>query len=143
MRVLLLALTLLWCVVKTNSLNVTVSAVYTPAPGEVPGKLGPDEFTAGSVVSLKCVVEGQSGDVSYSWSLTGNPITPGCSRCSVDTSSTTSTLYLGVFSLYSYYAGNYTCSVGERGRPNSHSSSFTVKIVGESVSIVDHGDKMC
>ena len=38
--------------------NVIISANYTPAPGEDPGELGPNEFTAGSVLSLNCIVQG-------------------------------------------------------------------------------------
>ena len=129
---LLLLVSLLLCAAEVHSLNVRVAAVYSPAPGEIPGKLGPNQFTAGSVLALQCLVEGHSGIVSYRWSLSGSPSTPGCSRCDIDTSSTTAKLHLGIFSLYSYYAGVYTCTVNENGSPgSSSSSSFPVSVVGE------------
>ena len=109
-----------------------MSAVYTPAPGEVPGELGPNQFTAGSSLSLTCSVEGHSDseDLSYSWSVSGNPNTPNCGSCGTP-SSTTSTLIVGR-PLYSYRAGNYTCTVNETSRPDSGSSDvFSVAIVGE------------
>ena len=116
-----------------TELNVTISANYTPAPGEDPGELGPNEFTTGSVLSLNCAVQGNSGDLTYTWSVMGNPLTPGCGSCDIDTSSTTSTLTVGR-PLYSYYAGIYTCTVSESGRPDSHSSDdFTVRVVGKKV----------
>ena len=92
-----------------TELNVTVSALYEPAPGEVPGKLGPNQFTAGSDLTLNCSVEGHSGALNYVWSLTGNPSTSGCGSCNINTSSTTYTLVVGTPELYSYYAGDYTC----------------------------------
>ena len=109
---------------------MTVSALYEPAPGEVPGELGPNQFTAGSNLTLNCSVQGHSGDLSYRWSLTGSPSTFDCYSCNVDTSSTTSTLVVG--RLFSYYAGDYTCTVSESGRPNSgNSHTFPVNVVGE------------
>ena len=115
-------------------LNVTVSAVYRPVPGEVPGELGPNEFTAGSRLYLKCLVQGYSGELSYRWSVSGNPSTPGCTGCDIDLSSTTSTLTVGKPPLYSYYAGVYTCNASEAGRSDSgNSANFTVTVVGEHV----------
>ena len=112
-------------------LNVTVSAVYTPAPGEDPEKLGPNEFTAGSELTLNCTVKGHSGALTYTWSVTGNPETPDCTGCNIDTSSTTSLLALGQNALYSYFAGVYTCTVNESGRPDSgNSDDFNVTVVG-------------
>ena len=114
-----------------TELNVTISADYTPAPGEDPGELGPNEFTAGSAFSLNCIVQGNSGDMTYTWSVMGNPPTPGCTGCDIDTSSTTSTLIVGS-PLYTYHAGIYTCTVSENGRPDSdNSDDFTVRVVGE------------
>ena len=111
-------------------LNVTVSAVYMPAPGEVPGELGSNQFTAGSLLDLTCSVEGHSGGLGYNWSVRGNPRTPACGGCAVP-SSTTSTLIVGG-PLYSYYAGNYTCTVTETDRPDSGNSDvFSIAIVGE------------
>ena len=109
---------------------MTVSAIYTSAPGEAPGELGPNDFKAGSRLTLKCSVEGYSGGLSYSWSVTGNPSTPGCYSCNIGTSSTTSLLVLG--RLHSFDAGNYTCDVSETGRPaSSNSGNFSVTIFGE------------
>jgi hypothetical protein len=131
---LLLLVSLLLCAAQVHSLNVRVAAVYSPAPGEIPGKLGPNQFTAGSVLTLQCLVEGHSGIVGYRWSLSGNRSTPSCSRCNIDTSSTTAKLHLGIFSLYSYYAGVYTCTVNENGSPGSSSSSnFPVSVVGAGI----------
>ena len=116
-----------------TELNVTVSALYEPAPGEVPGELGPNEFTAGSDLTLNCSVEGHSGALSYMWSLTGNPSTSDCgSKCNIDTSSATSKFVVGGPELLSYYAGDYTCTVSESGRSNSgNSHTFPVNVVGE------------
>ncbi|CAI7992571.1 hypothetical protein GBAR_LOCUS1042, partial [Geodia barretti] len=116
----------------TAKLNVTVSALYKPAPGEVPGELGPNQFTAGSDLTLNCSVEGHSGALSYMWSLTGNPAAPsGCFSCNIDISSTTSTLVVGRPELYSYYAGDYSCTVSEIGRPaSSNRDNFSVTVIG-------------
>ena len=59
-----------------TELNVTVSAVYRPAPGEAPGELAPNEFTAGSELTLNCLVHGNSSELSYRWSVSGYPSTP-------------------------------------------------------------------
>ena len=109
---------------------MTISANYITAPGEDPGELGPNEFTAGSNLSLNCIVQGDSGDLTYAWSVMGNPPTPGCTHCG-SVSSTTSILTVGN-PLYSYYAGIYTCTVSESGRPDSdNSDDFTVRVVGK------------
>ena len=44
-------------------LNVTISAVYTPAPGEDPEKWCPNEFTAGSALTLNCTVTQWRSDI--------------------------------------------------------------------------------
>ena len=121
----------------STELNVTISVDYTAAPGEDPGKLGPNEFTAGSILSLNCIVDGNSGDVTYSWSVMGNPAPPPeCRVCNIDTSSTTSTLSVGR-PLYSYLAGTYTCRVSETGRPDSsNSGDYIVNVVGEMMMCV-------
>ena len=117
-------------------LNVTVSAVYRPAPGEAPGELGPTEFTAGSELTLNCLAQGNSSELSYRWSVSGNPSTPGCTGCDIDLSSTTSTLTVGKPPLYSYYAGVYTCTASETGRFDSGTSyDFTVTVVGKHIAI--------
>ena len=115
-------------------LNTTISRVYTAAPGEDPGNLGSNEFTAGSVLFLNCIVQGASGSLTYTWSVMENPPTPPeCTSCDIDTSSTTSALSLGR-PLYSYYAGIYTCTVSESGRPDSdNSDDFTVRVVGKEM----------
>ena len=119
-------------------LNVTISADYNPAPGEVPGELGANEFTAGSELTLNCIVLGNSGFMTYVWSVRDNPNTTGCSDCIViDTSSppTTSTLTLGEPSLNSYFGGIYTCTVTESGRLESsgNNENFTVAVVGKMI----------
>ena len=88
-------------------MNITISLDYTAAPGEDPGKLGPNEFTAGSILSLNCILDGNGGDVAYTWSVMGNPAPPPeCRVCNIDTLSTTSTLTVGR-PLYSHHAGTY------------------------------------
>ena len=65
----------------------------------------------------------------------GNPNTPGCTGCNIDTSSTTSTLTVG--GLHSYHAGTYTCTVSETGRPDSgNSDDYTVSVAGEMMMCV-------
>ena len=112
---------------------MTISANYTTVSGEDPQELDPNEFTAGSALSLNCIVQGNSsGDLNYTWSVLGNPPTQGCSRCVIG-SSTTFTLALGIPALTSYYAGIYTCTVSE-GRPDSdNSDDFTVVVVGKEM----------
>ena len=120
-------------------LNVTIIEEYNSAPGEVPGELGLNEFTAGSELTLHCMVHGNSsGELSYEWSVSDNPGTTGCSDCVIiDTSSppTTSSLTVGDPALYSYYAGIYTCTVTEDGRPESsgNNDNFTVRVVGKII----------
>ena len=117
-----------------TELDVTVRA-DTLAPEEDPKELGPNEFRAGSALSLNCVVQGNSGDLIYAWSVMGNPPTPGCTGCS-SASSTTSKLMMGR-SLNSYRSGVYTCTVSESGRPDSdNSDDFTVRVVGKRVCIL-------
>ena len=122
----------------STELSVTISVDYTAAPGEDPGELGTNEFTAGSLLSLNCIVEGTSGDVTYSWSVMGNPTPPTeCGiPCIIDTSSTASTLTVGR-PLYSYHAGIYTCTVNETGRPDSsNSGDYIVTVVGEIMYVL-------
>ena len=122
-------------------LNVTVSAVYRPAPGEVPGELGPTEFTAGSRLSLNCLAKGNSSELSYRWSVSENPSTPRCrdNGCDIDLPSTTSTLAVGKPPLYSYYAGVYTCTAVETGWFDSGNSyDFTVTVVGKHIPFNRH-----
>ena len=107
-------------------LNVTISADYNPAPGE---EMGPNRFTAGSELTLNCLVHGGSGALTYEWSVMGNPVTTGCTNCVViDTSSPPTT---------SYFAGTYTCTVTESGRPDSSGKNdFTVTVVGKMIFTV-------
>ena len=115
---------------------MTISASYIAAPGEDPEELGPNEFTAGSSLILICSVEGHSGTLTYQWSVMDNPQTPGCGSCTISTSSTTSTLTVGDPELRSYYAGVYTCTVSESGRPDSgNSDDFTVRVVGQFMCV--------
>ena len=111
-----------------------MSAVYTPAPGENPEYLSPNEFTAGSKLELQCGVKGNRTSLYFTWHLKDNIITESCNmdRCTINLSSVTSTLTLGNPPLLSYYAGNYTCNVSETDRPTAHNADkFYVKIVGE------------
>ena len=108
-----------------------MSAVYRPAPGEAPGELGPNEFTAGSLLTLNCLVHGNSSELSYRWSVSGSPSTPpDCYGCSINLSST---LTVGKPPLYSYYAGVYRCTASEAGRYDSGNSDVTV--VGKHASL--------
>ena len=112
---------------------MTITADYNPAPGEDPERLGPNEFTAGSELTLNCLVQGHSGDLKYTWSVAGNPYHPQCLSCDIDISSTMSTLIVDVPSrtLLSYHAGIYTCTVSENGKPGQAiSDNFTVTVVG-------------
>ena len=119
----------------STELNVTIRPDYIPAPGEAPGELGSNEFTAGSVLSLNCDVQGNSGSLTYEWTVTGRPATFGCRSCAMPSSST-STLKLAQTALTSYFAGDYTCTVSESGRPDSgNSDTFTVRVVGEMNNI--------
>ena len=119
------------CFFSSSELNVTIIPDYIPAPGD-PGELGPNEFTAGAVLSLTCMAQGASGDLTYSWSVAGNPDTPSDCGCDIDTTPTIPmTLEVGPL-LQSFRAGTYTCTVSEAGRPSSGSSDdFTVVVVGE------------
>ena len=117
---------------SSSELNVTIISNYTSAPGEDPGELGPNEFTAGNVLSLTCMAQGASEEeLTYSWSVAGNPDTPGCtSDCFIGTP-TTPTLEVGP-PIQSFRAGTYTCTVSEADRPSSGSSDeFPVVVVGE------------
>ena len=119
---------------------MTIIEEYRPAPGETPGELGPNEFTAGSELTLNCTVHGNSGDLTYEWSVRDNPDTTGCTDCVIiDTSSpTTSTLTVGDPALYSYYAGIYTCTVTEDDGPedSGNNDNFTVTVVGKMMIII-------
>ena len=118
-------------------LNVTVTADYTAVPEEDPGELGPNEFTAGSALFLHCTVQGNSGDLVYNWSITGNPDTPDCSNCHTVVSTATTTLQVGHPALSSYNAGIYTCTVSESGRHESRSSGMlAVKVIGKPISMI-------
>ena len=117
---------------------MTIIEEYNPAPGEVLGELSPNVFTAGSELALHCMVHGNSGDLTYEWSVRDNPDTTGCTNCVIDTSSPTSTLTVGDPVLYSYYAGIYTCTVTEDGGPedSGNNDDFTVTVVGKMMIII-------
>ena len=120
------------CLFSSSELNVTIIPDYISAPGEDPGELGPNEFTAGAVLSLTCMAQGASGDLTYSWSVAGTPDTPSGCGCDIDTTPTIPmTLEVGPL-LQSFRAGTYTCTVSETDRSSSGSSDdFTVVVVGE------------
>ena len=110
---------------------MTIIPDYISVIEKEPGKLGPNEFTAGSVLSLTCMAQGASGGLTYSWSVAGNPVPPPDCTCNIDTTPTTPTLEVGPI-LQSFRAGIYTCTVSETGRPSSESSEdFPVIVVGE------------
>ena len=121
-------------------LNVSIRAVYNPAPGDDVELLGPNTFTAGSDLELLCVVMGNSNNnLRYSWSVNPN-FEPSCipdKDCDINVTSTTSKLTVGKPELLSYYAGNYSCTVNEADRPESQNShDFTVNVVGELISLL-------
>ena len=128
MKLCLFLLSSLVAEVYPGPVSVSISAVYTPAPGEAPGILGPNQFTAGSILTLRCSAQGLSGNLSYRWSVSGSS---DCTRCAINVSSTTSTLDLR--KLYPYFAGIYKCAVSGTGSPLSliHHANFTVTVVGE------------
>ena len=116
---------------------MTIISNYTSAPGVDPGDLGPNEFTAGAVLSLTCMAQGASEeDLTYSWSVVGNPDTPSDCGCDIDTTPTIPmTLEVGPL-LQSFRAGTYTCTVSEADRPSSGSSDdFTVGLWVSSYSM--------
>ena len=78
------------------------------------------------------MAQGASGDLTYTWSVAGNPDTPSDCGCDIDTTPTIPmTLEVGP-PIQSFRAGTYTCTVSETGRPSSGSSDdFTVVVVGE------------
>ena len=88
-----------------------------------------DMLTAGGDLILHCNVMGNSRILTYEWSVMDSPTTSeSCTSCSVDTTSTTSTLMVGI---YSYNAGIYTCTVNETGKPlSTNNDTFSVKFVG-------------
>ena len=84
-------------------------------------KLGPNEFLAGSILTLNCTVEGSMEHQNcYMWSRTGTG-SLSCTECN------TSMLTVGGPLLYSDSAGNYTCTVNG----SLTSRPFTVSVVGE------------
>ena len=119
------------CFISSSELNVTIIPNYISVPGEDPGELGPNEFTAGAVLNLTCMAQGASEGLTYSWSVAGTPVPPSDCTCSIDTTPTIPTLEVGPL-LQSFRAGTYTCTVSETGEPSSGSSDdFTVVVVGE------------
>ena len=132
------------CFFSFSELNVTIIPDYISAPGENPEELGPNEFTAGGVLSLTCMAQGASGGLTYSWSVAGNPVSPPDCTCNIDTTPTIPmTLEVGSV-LQSFRAGTYTCTVSETGRTSSESSEdFSVVLVGEyciSVYMISRGE---
>ena len=114
---------------------MTISADYNPAPDEVPGKLGPNKFTAGSELTLNCTVHGNSGAVTYVWSVKDNPDTKNCDDCviiDILSPPSTSSLTVRKPALFSYYAGVYTCTVTVSGKlyGSGNNDNFTVAVVG-------------
>ena len=90
-----------------------------------------DKFKTGGDLTLHCDVLGNSGSVSYKWSVMNNTVPSSCThakQCSIDTKSTTSTLMVGI---YSYNAGIYTCTVSETGKPlSTNNDTFSVVFEG-------------
>ena len=89
-----------------------------------------DKFKAGGDLTLHCDVLGHNGNLLYNWSVMNNTI-PSCAEakeCSIDTTSNTSTLMVGI---YSFNAGIYTCTVNEKDKSlSTNSDTFSVKFVG-------------
>ena len=111
-----------------TELKVEVSGVYN-AFGLTSGKTSGGMLTAGGDLILHCNVMGNSTSLTYEWSVMDGPTTSeSCRSCSVYTTSTTSTLMVGI---YSYNAGIYTCTVSEPGKPlSTNSDTFSVQFVG-------------
>ena len=107
--------------------------MYTPVPGEDSNDLGPNEFTAGTDLKLNCTVEGNRNDLKYMWSVKNITTRPeSCTGCSIDTSSSISTLIVGKPPLYSYYAAVYVCTVNETSRPlSTNKDECSVNVVGK------------
>ena len=122
---------------------MTITPNYISAPEENPEELGPNEFTAGGVLSLTCMAQGASGGLTYSWSVAGNPVPPSDCPCYINIAPTTPILEVGP-PLQSFRAGTYTCTVSETGKPSSESSEdFSVVLVGEyciSVYMISRGE---
>ena len=111
---------------------MTINADYTAAPAADFTELGPNEFTAGSLLSLNCIVHGNSEHLTYTWSVMATSYTTECTGCNINVSSATSILNLGSAALTSYHAGIYTCNVSESGRPDTYNSDdYTVTVVGK------------
>ena len=118
----------------STELNVTIIVDVIPAPGKDHGSLGPNAFTAGSELTLNCLVQGYSQQLYYAWSVTDIQDTGDCSYCDINTLSTASTLTVGVPEVRFYSAGIYTCTVRESTRPYSWDNDhFTVRVIGETV----------
>ena len=81
MKLCLFLLSSLVAEVYPGPVSMSISAVYTPAPGEAPGILGPNQFTAGSILTLRCSAQGLNGNLSYRWSVSGNTSSSNCTRC--------------------------------------------------------------
>ena len=111
-----------------TELKVEVSGVYN-AFGLISDTVSGDMLTAGGDLILHCNVMGNSSSITYEWSVMDSPTTSeSCTSCSVDTTSTTSTLMVGI---YSYNAGVYTCTVNEPDKfLSTNSDTFYVKFVG-------------
>ena len=102
------------------ALDVSIEITYT-SPDEYP-EYSPPNYRAASSVSLRCVVSGTYGYVSYRWMST-------CSGCFASNS------YSNTISesfLRSRDAGVHTCTVTD-GLGNTGSASITMRIVGKSL----------
>ena len=92
------------------------------AQGEDPDELGPNEFRAGSLLTLNCTLWDGTGQLMYEWAKTP---AHSCSGCETDLPAS-STLTLP---LYSTSAGHYNCSVNG----SFTSQPFTVTVIGKSL----------
>ena len=101
------------------AVNVTIEITYS-SPGTYP-VYSPPNYRAASNVTLKCVVSGYSGSISYHWTST-------CSSCSFAYKRYSQTITK--VSLKYFDAGVHTCSVTD-GLGNTGSNSTTMKIVGK------------
>ena len=102
--------------------GAVIIPVYTgPVQGENPDKLGPNEFTAGGILTLNCSLDTLSNGLTYTWSMVPHH---DCTNCHTDLSSKTSQTLTVL--LYPQYTGSYTCSING----SLTSQPFTVHLRG-------------
>ena len=103
--------------IMATDLSVSISISYTP-PDQYPD-YSPPNYRAASSVTLRCVVSGAAGNVSYRWSST-------CRSCFASSSSSSS---ISEGMLRSRDAGVHTCTITD-GIGNRKNVSIQMNIVG-------------